>query len=289
MTISDIFFNETNGLRAFWRILLFLVLLVLALIALSGIGLLLKVDDSPSGLFVQKLLEFASFAIPTAIVVKVTEHRSFGSVGFGLSRGWVRQSIYGIAFGAALVAAAILPGALAGGLTMVRGTPDATLALAFVFFSIAAAGEELLCRGFMLQALASGIGRIAATVIMSALFALLHAANPDVTYTALATTFLAGVLLSIAYFRTGNLWLATGVHFGWNFAMGYVLGLPVSGLRFFPDAPVFISTPGEPAWLTGGAYGPEGAEIAAALLALGCAVLLWLPIPIGPRSVTREA
>lgn len=289
MTISDVFLNSEHRLRALWRVLFFSVLLVFAFIAVSGIAILAGVGDSPVGLLIQKILEFTAFAVPTAIAARVTEQRSFGDVGFGFTRGWFVEAAYGVAFGSALLATTVLPAALAGRIAMVPGPADATLAIALVFFAIAAAGEELLCRGFMLQAFASGMGKVPATILMSALFAFLHGANDNVTVTALVTTFVAGLLLSIAYFRTGNLWLATGLHFGWNIVMGYVLGLPVSGLRFFPNAPVLLSTPGDPSWLTGGEYGPEGAEIAVAVIALGCVALALVPLPRVARGINRES
>jgi membrane protease YdiL (CAAX protease family) len=286
----DIFFNETHQLRALWRLLFFVVILVLALVVAGGIVIFANLPDSSGpGMIVAKSLEFLAYATATTIAARITERRTFGDVGYGFASGWLRDAVFGIAFGVALLAVAILPAAFAGALALRVGSADASLGVALVFFMIAAAGEELLCRGFALQALASGIGRAPAAILMSAAFASLHLGNQDVTPVAIAATFIAGILLSIAYFRTRNLWLATGVHFGWNFAMGYVFGLPVSGYRFFPDAPIFVGTLGEPVWLTGGGYGPEGALVVTALIALGCGTLAWIPVPGSKGRVTPES
>jgi membrane protease YdiL (CAAX protease family) len=284
----DIFFNEKHQLRALWRLLFFVVILVLSFVVAGGIVVMANVQGD-AGKVVEKSLEFLAYAAATAVAARVTERRSFGDVGYGFAPGWKRDTVFGVAFGSALLAVAILPAALAGSLSLSLGSPDLSLGVALVFFAIAAAAEEILCRGFALQALASGIGPAPATIVMSATFALLHLGNNDVTTEALTATFVAGILLSIAYFRTRNLWLATGLHFGWNVAMGYLFGLPVSGFRLFPQAPLLTGALGEPAWLTGGAYGPEGALVVLAVIAIGCAVLAWVPVPSRPRRVTQES
>jgi uncharacterized protein len=285
----NIFFNEQNQLRALWRLLFFVVLLFLALVVIGVLASFSGADETSTWvLFTYNFLWFLAIAGATAVAVRVTEHRSFGDVGFGLGRGWVRESAFGFAFGAALLAAAILPAALVGALAMTPGTPDHTLGVALVFFAIAAAAEELLCRGFALQALATGIGPVPASIVMSATFALLHAQNPNVTLVALVATFAAGILLSIAYFRTRTLWLATGVHFGWNIAMGYVFGFKVSGLDLFPTAPLLRTTAGEPVLLTGGDYGPEGSLVVLGMLLFGCAVLAYIPVPRSASRTSRE-
>jgi membrane protease YdiL (CAAX protease family) len=67
---------------------------------------------------------------------------------------------------------------------------------------------------------------------------------------------LAAILLGLCYLKTKSLALPIGVHIGWNFTQGNLLGFGVSGTT---DAkgllqPVFH---GRPEWLTGGAFGLE--------------------------------
>ncbi len=46
--------------------------------------------------------------------------------------------------------------------------------------------------------------------------------------------FLFGLLMSYAYLRTGQLWLAIGLHAGWDYSLAVLFwGTPVSGLRIF--------------------------------------------------------
>ena len=58
------------------------------------------------------------------------------------------------------------------------------------------------------------------------------------------------------------MWTAFGAHLGWNATLA-ALAAPVSGLPF--DIPYIDYRMGGPAWLTGGAFGPEGGLLATAV------------------------
>jgi membrane protease YdiL (CAAX protease family) len=110
-------------------------------------------------------------------------------------------------------------------------------------------------------------------LLLSVYFAYGHWENPSRTFFSTANTVLAGVWLSLAYLKTRSLWLPTALHFGWNWTMGAVFGLPVSGL-LIPQHPLLISTSGAPLWLTGGSYGPE-AGAAATIVVIASTILIW--------------
>ena len=110
-------------------------------------------------------------------------------------------------------------------------------------------------RGYPFQHLEQGIGAIGAIAVFSVLFGAVHLANPGASLWGLVNTILIGVLLAISYLRTRALWLPWGIHFGWNFALGVLFGLPVSGLRLFNV--VVRTTVSGPNWVTGGSYGVE--------------------------------
>ena len=56
-----------------------------------------------------------------------------------------------------------------------------------------------------------------------------------------------------------TLWLGCGVHFAWYATMALLLGLPVAGYTTL-GTPISATVSG-PLWLSGGAYGPEGAAL----------------------------
>jgi hypothetical protein len=111
---------------------------------------------------------------------------------------------------------------------------------------------------------------------MSLLYGALHLLNPYASRWGAANSVLIGVLLSMAYLRTHALWLPWGIHVGWNFTLGFVLGLPVSGFRVF-NLWLYSDATG-PKWLTGGEYGVEGSASATVVLALGIILVAILPV-----------
>jgi hypothetical protein len=87
-------------------------------------------------------------------------------------------------------------------------------------------------------------------------------------------TTLAGVWLAVAYLRTRSLWFPLGIHWSWNWTMGAVLGLPVSGINQITPQPLMRAVDQGPAWLTGGSYGIEGGA-ACTLVLLISTLFIW--------------
>lgn len=115
--------------------------------------------------------------------------------------------------------------------------------------------EEILFRMLLLNFLIKILkSNWAAIFIESLIFALLHAANPNVTDLALFSHFLGGLIYSYAYVKIKKIWLPIGLHFGWNY-MQELLGVPMSGSLSYSFLHTSFST--DPV-LSGGEYGFEG-------------------------------
>src|SRR5207342_863423 len=108
------------------------------------------------------------------------------------------------------------------------------VAFGLYMFIFVAFLEELLFRGFLFQRLVAGMGVWPAQLALALLFALAHWGNPGMAGAAKVwATFdiaLAAITLGLAYLRTGSLALPIGLHLGWNWAQGHVLGFGVSGI-----------------------------------------------------------
>jgi membrane protease YdiL (CAAX protease family) len=170
--------------------------------------------------------------------------------GFGLGAG-IGLAMAVAACGASLVLGARLRLEFAGWGAL------AVPALSILAILLAAAlGEELLFRGFPLVRLSAAIGRLRASVVLAALFALLHLGNPGLTLLGGFNVMLAGLVMSAAFFGAGGLAAAWGLHFGWNAGLGVLFEAPVSGVEF--DLPLSDYAPGGTWWITGGSFGPEG-------------------------------
>lgn len=116
--------------------------------------------------------------------------------------------------------------------------------------------EELLCRGFLLRSLTSGFGRVAATIVTSLFFVLLHAGNGVAEPLWYFNVMLFGVVFAWSVLVFGSLAWAIGFHASWNWAESFIFGLANSG-KTAGDA-LLQGGVSSRNLLSGGAAGPEG-------------------------------
>jgi membrane protease YdiL (CAAX protease family) len=136
--------------------------------------------------------------------------------------------------------------------------------------------EEVVMRCLLLSGLLLALrGRAALAIGISALaFGLIHLSNPGATVLSVIGNSLGGVMYGLAFVLTKRLWLPVGAHFAWNFVQGPLLGFPVSGMDAGGLQRIHDNGP---AWLTGGAYGPEAGAVGIAFrLVVIVLMLLWV-------------
>ena len=183
----------------------------------------------------------------------------------------------GAALGWGAVVLAVLPMAIFGSLRVHFFTDSHSFLLilvSLVTLLVAALAEEVGFRGFGYRRLIDAIGPVKATLVLSAIFGIAHAFNPEGNWISVLITMLAGVLLSIAWLRTHGLWLGWGLHFAWNASMAVLFGLPVSGITDYST--VLRTHAIGRLWITGGAYGPEAAFFTVVALTVAIVVAFRL-------------
>lgn len=279
--------SSEGRLRAGWRLGLFVATFLTLLLVLSQLAEWLSAPWL-SGAWPERwafLVPLAAALLASWFMMEAVEGKPLAALGLPLDRlvpgSLGRGALLGVLLMALVVAVMVVSGALAWAREPVSagGAVGAFLELS-AFIAVAAFAEELLLRGYPLQVVAEGLGGAAAVVLTALVFAGLHALNPHVSPLALVNIALAGVLLGAALWRTMSLWFATGLHFGWNWAMGVGADLPVSGVD---DAvPGFsLDTPGVEAVLrgssslTGGPFGPEASWVVTAVTLAG---IVWVTI-----------
>lgn len=296
-SLKTIFINEEGELRSGWRLVVFLFVYAIATQLIGGFVFLLGIlipalrnllgsaDNSTNAGWTDvlqfgliNLVSLLSVLIANGVCARWLERRSFASTGFQFHRGWWRDFAVGFALGAITLTIAVGIAAASGATTFTLNTSDlVTLAQSFIFFFffffMAAANEEALVRGFAFQALEHNLGAVVAISITSTIFGLLHLQNQDVTIFSTFNTILAGVWLGIAYLKTRSLWLATALHFSWNFVMALVFGLPVSGIKLFKNF-AWLNGESTNRWISGTDYGPEGGAAVTLALIL-CTLFIW--------------
>ncbi|MDA8019653.1 MAG: CPBP family intramembrane metalloprotease [Thermoanaerobaculia bacterium] len=131
------------------------------------------------------------------------------------------------------------------------------VALAFV--------DEIIFRGYIFAVLRDRLPWIHAAGLSALIFALFHPGRPSVFAPSLLNIFLLGLFLAALREASGSLLLGSLFHGFWNFVLGCILSLPVSGL----EMPRLESLQVEgPLWATGGDYGPEGSWLLTGFLLL---------------------
>lgn len=278
--LRQVFFNR-KGIRSGWRLLawmalslagLFVAAIVVAVLAAAaGVGLM-HAHTMPLWLtFAATWLLFVPLFLAAAVVAVTMERRPIGSLGFGFHSRWLMELLRGSAWGLGTLCLVMLLLVCTGGYRIHgfhEGFVPAVewgLLMAAGFLGVGVV-EEFLGRGYLLQNLIDGLGLPAAATISCLLFMAMHIPNAGENPIGLLQVLLAGILLVVLILRTRSLWMAVGFHAAWDWAQNFLFGVADSGT--VTPGGLLNSTPHGPAWLSGGAAGPEGSVVALAVVAL---------------------
>jgi uncharacterized protein len=271
------FVDKQGSVRSGWKIAGFFLIFMAIGLAISLIARALHAPHGP-GMALGAWMSAAMGALASFICVRL-EKRSFRDLGFHLGLRWLGELLMGTTGGILLMVVTALVVRGLGGFHWERAADVGVkqlLGAAGLFLGVAF-NEEIISRGYPFQRLVEGAGPWVGQLVFALLFALMHWGNPGMhgATKAWATLniALAAILLGFCYLRTRSLALPIGLHLGWNWAQGSLLGFGVSGTTEIHGAwtPVFH---GRPEWLTGGAFGLE-ASLPCALIC-GLAILaLW--------------
>ena len=207
------------------------------------------------------------------------------SVGLKFNRKWLKHFSIGTLLGGAAIALTAGLIVLIGGVSFSLNAEANVNLLAYglYLFLIGSFLEELLHRGFIFQRLIDGIGEWPAQLLIASLFAFGHWGNPGMEGSTMLISsldlFLGSLILGLAYIRTKSLALPIGLHLGWNWFQGNVLGFGVSGHE--KTGVLLPEFHGLPQWLTGGDFGPEASVIS---LVVSCFALVYIWVWPGSQS-----
>ena len=249
--------------------------------------LLLKDANVPgdSAMDTEKLIILFSCALSALVVVlycRFAEGRSLFSMGFVRRDAWIHY-LRGIAVGFVFFSTVYLALIATGSVTFDGLNSKASLAMLLLFFFgfvIQGAQEEILTRGYFMMSLSTRLPAIAAILISSFTFSVLHLFNSGFGLLAFVNLVLYGVFLAVYMLKTGNIWGVCAIHSVWNFSQGNLYGMPVSGMNILETSLFSSSLVEGKEWLSGGAFGPEGGVITSAVSILAIVLTLLL----GKRS-----
>ena len=205
--------------------LVFYVLLIAYVVADDDPATALDLDKgqitgAPLLTFVVLLVGFAGLHASLFAAVRYLHRRPFLSLVTPYRRlSWGRVATGFFVFLALVAAATAVEAALYPGrykLTFDAGGFLKFLPFALLLVPLQTSAEELLFRGYLMQAVGLLTRRALVPAVVSALlFALLHLANPEVgagLAAVVATYFVLGLIFSLVTIRDGRLELALGAH-----------------------------------------------------------------------------
>jgi membrane protease YdiL (CAAX protease family) len=261
---------RSDPLRIVLQVLLYVALYYLALLSLATasqwLGLYL-VGETGS------MLLAAGFA--NWISLRIHHGQRLWDAGLWWRRASAVNLALGLAGGVAAACLVLVPPLLVGAARFERTPADPGSWGSVVFLAIVlamgATGEELFFRGYGFQVLVNAAGPFAAILPVGVVFALLHGGNPHATWFGIANTAGFGILFGYAYWRSLDLWLPIGLHFGWNLTLP-LFGVNLSGLTMKVTGYAVAWSAGK-LW-SGGEYGPEASVLTSAALVALC-VYIW--------------
>ncbi|MGH9407585.1 MAG: lysostaphin resistance A-like protein [Terriglobia bacterium] len=270
--IAWIFLNDRE-LRSGWRVLIFALLwllIVVILNVLTGGRFHRSGAGATRSIFGGELLMLAA-ALAAAGILALAEKRSFGDYLLPWRRAFGSRFWRGVLWG--LIALAALLGLICLFHGLRFGAPSSIRGRLLLDGGVVAAGflavglfEEFFFRGYALFTLSGGMGFWPAAILLSAAFGAVHLGNRGEDWVGALTAALIGLFFCFTVRRTGDLWFAIGLHAMWDFSESFIFAVPDSGIMIRHH--LFSSALHGPAWLTGGAVGPEGSVFALAVIAV---------------------
>jgi membrane protease YdiL (CAAX protease family) len=256
-------FTNAEGLRAGWRLLLYLVITAGFFLSLKMV--LMQFYRTTPGKFsfestlFSEMIGFIS-AFGAAVVMSFLEHRPVGCYGLAVQQAFGKLFWQGVLLGFLEISAVIgliyAFGGYSFGPLALHGAQVVHWAILWALcLTFVGLFEEFVFRGYTLFTLSSGIGFWPAAIVLSLLFAGVHLQNSGEGPVGVASVFVVGLLWCFTVRRTGSLWFAVGMHAAFDFGETFLYSVPDSGMVL--PGHLSDATLHGPAWLTGGSVGPE--------------------------------
>lgn len=260
-------------LKPIFRLLIFIFYIFLWGIP---VGLLIQFnifkfsEESLPGLFFSEI-SLALMAIGALLMIFQTyPTRNFESV-FVVKRNILSGFLKGTGIGLALIFTCTALMYINGNVLFLPSRVELSSILIYLlFFILVGISEEFVFRTFPLVVFSERYKLWLSIFINGLLFGLIHFSNPHFSALSLINITLCGILFALITLQKRNIWWSVGIHFGWNFCQGTLLGFKVSGIDALG---LMVSKPIGDITFSGGSFGIEGSVICTFVLIL---YIVWL-------------
>ena len=242
--------------------------------------------DSPA-VGMLPLYGYILFALLTVLYVRRIEKRPLSDIRLRLDKKSLL--LFAVFLGAGILWVSVLIGCfvLFGVFSFAGfGEFSGTAVFWLLAFIIQGSAEELMCRGFLQNALERRVSRPQAIAFSALAFILPHASGlMEMTalqmIVSLVNLALVSLVFSFVMIKTGSVLPVCGLHAGWNFALGIVFGTNVSGMNASGGL-IRLTVSQSPALVSGGVYGIEASIFLIPIL-LFAAMICYLSITRGEK------
>jgi len=261
-------FVGPNGLRAFWRLLIFVGMVGSIFFLINFLVHRFRhhpavLDFSARTVLRQDGLAFLVVLLAAAVMGHF-EKRTLADYGLPLRGAFGLRFWEGIVWGFLAESATVGVLFLTGNASFQGFDTHGSIALYFAVmwaaaFLMVGFFEEFLFRGYPQFTLGTGIGFWPTAFLLSGLFWLGHMGNPGETWVGGLATCLAALVFCVSLRLTGNLWFAVGMHASWDWTETYFFGVADSGMP--ANGHLLNTSLNGSKWMTGGTVGPEGSVV----------------------------
>jgi membrane protease YdiL (CAAX protease family) len=283
--VAKIFRNRFGHWRAGWRLATYAIVVFVVGKSMTTVLKLFftSPSEAPFASWHHSMLWVVTniaLIVGAFIVLRWIDRRPLALLGLDFGAGCIRETAAGLAAGVGstglLVGALVISGSVSLAIAPDLGQSMSVMPRFLFIFTMAAAVEELVFRGYPLQVFSEGSRRWSAGSLLCFFFTWGHGGNPDVTVVGIINIFLAAVMLTVLYFQTRRLWLPIALHLSWNFAQSWLWGFDVSGIKI--EGQFFVVTQHGSDLVTGGEFGLEGSILSTILF--GSIIVWFLARPI---------
>jgi hypothetical protein len=300
---NPLFFGP-DGLRPFWGLLLYVLILTIPAAILGTIAQAMhasavaagekQIELTPLHSILMEWIEFAIVFFATWVMSRI-ERRSVFDYGLARSnrraRWLVTGAFWGVLWLSVLVGILVLTGHLVITGVLLRPLQGIGYGVEWAFAFIGVGFfEEFFFRGYLQFTLtrclagavkwiapstryARPIGFWATAVLISFGFGLSHGSNLGESPIGLLSVGLAGLMFTLCLWRTGSLWWAIGLHAAWDWSQSFLYGVADSG--GVSKGHLLATHPVGPPLMSGGLTGPEGSIFVLPVMACITLVIIF--------------
>lgn len=225
-------------------------------------------------MFIASMLAFPILLFLILLINKKHYHKTYESLGFYKTE-WKKKYVIGAGLGVSAIVIVYLCNLIFQALSInINSNFNLWILIAVLIgYMIQGMTEEVFFRGFIMNIFSSQKGVVFGILMSSVFFAIMHIGNPGTQFLAIINIFIFGLVFGLLFYWSNNIWLTGAAHSFWNFTMGSVLGIPVSGQR---DITSIFKTNvfNNKAFINGGAFGLEGGIIVTIFGIILC-IVLW--------------